>query len=560
MCGIACVVNNVGENVSILNKMLDKQAHRGPDSKKTLFFKNIGLGHNRLSIIDLGEKSDQPMVSFCNNYSIIFNGEIYNYVELKSLIKNYRFKTKSDTEVLLALYIEHKHKMMNLIYGMFSFIIYDKKRNLLFGARDRFGVKPFFYAKHKESFFFASEIKSIFESGIEKRKNMNVWSNYLVNGTYGNQKETFWHNIFQVKAGHYFYFDFQKMKINEYPFYDFVGNIKEQKEESISNVKDKYLSLLKDSIYLRFRSDVPVGVCLSGGLDSSILLGLTNNFLEKNKRIHAFTFYSNDNRYDEIDWVEKVLNKSKNPLHKVLFDINHFDDLFNEVSYYQDEPFGGFPTMAYSNIFKEAHKNGFKVLLDGQGMDEAWAGYDYYQNDSSNKVQGVSGQYLKKDVLNEEFIGLSLEENYPEPFRNPLLNKQFRDLFFTKLPRALRFNDRISMMHSVELREPFLDHRLVEYAFSLPKHYKIKNNTGKFLLRHIAKTLFQEKIINSPKRTLQTPQREWLARELKEWSYEKIIQFSKFDFVKKNKVIEEWEKYQKGNKQNSFYLWHYINL
>ena len=153
MCGIACVVNNVGENVSILNKMLDKQAHRGPDSKKTLFFKNIGLGHNRLSIIDLGEKSDQPMVSFCNNYSIIFNGEIYNYVELKSLIKNYRFKTKSDTEVLLALYIEHKHKMMNLIYGMFSFIIYDKKRNLLFGARDRFGVKPFFYANHKESFF-----------------------------------------------------------------------------------------------------------------------------------------------------------------------------------------------------------------------------------------------------------------------------------------------------------------------------------------------------------------------------------------------------------------------
>lgn len=563
MCGLVCLIGNFHDRDELLGKMLKKQSHRGPDYTGIWKDNKIGLGHNRLSIIDTSPSANQPMMSNCENYIIIFNGEIYNYLELKNLIKNYSLNTTSDTEVLLALYIKYKAKMLQYINGMFSFVIYDKLKNKIFGARDRFGVKPLYYTKLNGSIILTSEIKTLWEADINKIKNFKIWSNYILYGDYGTKNETFWSEIYQIKPGNYFEINCGQMIMVEKPYYNFVQRVELIKDDLSEKEKhlDEYLNLLEESIKYRFRSDVKVGVNLSGGLDSSVLISLINKlYNKKTDGIPVFTFYSDNKNYDEIFWVKKLLNHFNNPLHEILFDYKKIENLFEEVASYQDEPFGGFPTMAYSNIFKAAKSMGLKVLMDGQGIDEAWAGYDYYFKNTKDKIQGSSGVDVDLNVVDQEFKGHSSIEEFSKPFNNKLLDTQYRDIFYTKLPRALRFNDRISMMHSIELREPFLDYRLVEYAFSLPINFKKRGNQNKFLLREIAQNLFENNIANSPKRPLQTPQREWLGGQLKDWAESKIIKFSENDYVNKRMVMKNWNDYLSGNMTNSFHIWQYINL
>ena len=561
MCGLAGIIGDIKDREHLLNKMLLKQNHRGPDYRSTWSNSKLCLGHNRLSIIDLSFKANQPMVSLCGNFVIVFNGEIYNYLELRQTINDYKFITNSDTEVLLALYIKFGKEMLSMINGMFSFVIYNRIENKIFGARDRFGVKPLFYSFLKGTFYFASEIKTLWEAGITKIMNKKVWSNYICYGTYGMPHETFWDNIHQIKPGNYFEYKIHCKNFKETKYYDFVKNIKLINYGTDENFEEKYLSLLEESIKLRFRSDVPVGFSLSGGVDSSILLAMVNKIMyQKSDTIEAFTFYSNDSRYDELIWAEEMTKNTKNHHNKILLKVDEIDALFKDVSYHQDEPFGGIPVIAYSKIFKKCKDKGIKVILDGQGMDEAWAGYDYYTSNSDYIIQGTKTNPFKPNVLIPEFLNYSAKDLYSKPFKDDLLNLQFRDLFYTKIPRALRFNDRISMMHSTELREPFLDFRLVELAFSQPKEMKIKNGQGKWMLRKIAKNLVGNSVSYAPKRPLQTPQREWLSTELKEWVELKLKKFANLDFIDKKVIYQLWNEYQLEDKSNSFFLWQWINM
>lgn len=560
MCGIAGIVGIMPNKKQVVESMLQVQKHRGPDATHIWQDKDLCLGHNRLSIIDLNFNADQPMHSSDGRYTIVFNGEIYNYKELKLQIKEYNFTTQSDTEVLLALFQLKGKEMLTDLNGMFSFAIWDKQTEKLFVARDRFGVKPFYYAFQNNNLYFASEIKTLFEAGMERKKNHKVWANYLTYATYGLPNETFWDGIHQLSGGHFFEFSTNQTKVYPVRWYDFVQNVKNTPKLDYENLKKTYLELLKDSIRLRFRADVSVGFNISGGLDSSLLLALVKQQFPNDNSIEAFTFYTNNQNYDELPWVEKMLANTQNPLNKCLLEAKDVAALITKISYYQDEPFGGFPTLAYAKIFETARAKNTIVLLDGQGMDEAWAGYDYYQTNSGFTIQGTKTTPVHPEILTADFEAYADKEVYETPFDNELQNLQYRDLFYTKIPRALRFNDRISMMYSTELREPFLDYRLVELAFAQNREMKIKDVTSKWMLREMVKDLLVDSIAHAPKRALQTPQREWIANELNDYIEQKIINFSKNEFVKSDQVLKLWEEYKRGNQENSFYIWQWINL
>ncbi len=569
MCGIAGIISN--GNLDQLDAMLLSQQHRGPDFTGKYFDDGFAaLGHNRLAIIDLSPQSNQPFIDDSGRYSITFNGEIYNYIELKTELANqYKFITESDTEVLLAAFIVYGQECLHKLNGMFAFAIWDKQEKKLFAARDRFGVKPFFYSIKNNILYFSSEIKAIHAAGISKSPNEKVWASYFAFGSYGMPDETFWEGINQLPGGHFLEYENQNLTIQKwYCFEDEVA--KQPKNLTFEQVKQNYLALLKDSIKLRFRADVPVGFNSSGGLDSSVLLAMVNDFSNFqlptsnfHPIINAYTFYTNNPDYDELPWVEMMLAKTQNPLTKVLLRAEEVPDLANKMAWQQDEPFGGIPTLAYAKIFEQARKDKVLVLLDGQGMDEQWAGYDYYTQENEATIQGITNSPYKTNMLSDSFLAKAVKPIYPKPFDDALLNKQYRDLFYTKIPRALRFNDRVSMAYSTELREPFLDYRLVEMAFSLPLEYKIKNGITKYMLREIASEYLANDFVFAPKRALQTPQREWLAEDLKDWVelFFNEIENSKFrDWFDIDTLKKELEFYFEGNSQSSFHIWQCISL
>ena len=373
--------------------------------------------------------------------------------------------------------------------------------------------------------------------------------------------ETFWEDIHQLPGGHYLELKNKTLSISKW--YVFEEEVKKFDEKiPFNDVKEKYAALLKNSIELRFRADVSVGFNISGGLDSSTLLVFVNQ-MEGKENINAYTFYTGHKDYDELFWVKEMINATQNPLNKVLLTVDHFKKEIDFLTHIQDEPCGGIPTIAYSKIFKEARKDNVIVLLDGQGMDEQWAGYDYYLKKNNQLIQGMKGSPFKKNVLSEEFLSKAQKPSYPTPFQNELLNKQYRDLFYTKIPRALRFNDRVSMAYSTELREPFLDYRLVEYAFAQPYEYKIKNGIQKYLLRELVSEYLDDSITNSPKRPLQTPQREWLGNELSEYVESKIENLKNSDFslwFNIDELSNEWQKYKDGDNDSSFHIWQWISF
>ena len=559
MCGIAGII---GKNASkdVLLKMTNTQKHRGPDYTGFWLDENVCFGHNRLSIIDLSENANQPFQDEEERYQLIFNGEIYNYLELKNEL-DYNFVTSSDTEVLFAAYLKWGKACLNKLNGMFSFAVWDSVDKKLFAARDRFGVKPFYYHQSEDTLYFSSEIKTLHSAGIAKEPNKKVWANYFSFGSYGMPHETFWKHIDQLPGGHCLEFEKNTLKIEKWYFFE--KEIEKHKEKlSYEEIKNKYIVLLKDSIKLRFRADVSVGFNVSGGIDSSALLAFVNQ-QENKENIKAFTFYTNDDRYDELPWVEEMVSLTENSLQKVLLKPEEVKELAAKIDYHQDEPYGGIPTLAYAKIFEKARAKNTLVLLDGQGMDEQWAGYDYYLQKNEATIQGVKKSPFKKEVLSKEMIALSQKPIYPKPFKDELLNKQYRDLFYTKIPRALRFNDRVSMAYSTELREPFLDYRLVELAFAQPLEYKIKDGIQKYVLRDIVSEYLSDSITYAPKRPLQTPQREWLANELHELVDKKIEKIEKSNYKSWFDIEElkkEWQNYVEGDNQSSFHIWQWLSL
>ena len=564
MCGISGIIGQKANKENI-TKMTDALYHRGNDAIEHSVREDVALGHNRLSIIDLQEASNQPFQKENSPWVLVYNGEIYNYIELKNELtqEGQTFITQSDTEVLYQTFLHWGEACLERLNGMFAFAFWNTETRELFAARDRFGVKPFYYYHDEENFIFASEIKAI-RKLIETNLNEKLLANYLAFGSYGKPQESFFEGINQLPGGHLLSLKENNLQIKQW--YDFVSRTTEQ-IKALSGItkneaKEAYKLLLHDSIQLRFRADVPVGFTISGGVDSSLLLVLVNQ-REEAKDIKAFTFYTNNERYDELPWVEQMVTKTKTQLEKVLLTADEVKERHHQLSKIQDEPYGGIPTIAYAKVFETMAKQGIKVILDGQGMDEAWAGYDYYQDNSTNTIQGqTNASPFKTNVLATSFLAKAEKPTYPKPFEDDVLNKQYRDLFYTKIPRALRFNDRVSMASTTELREPFLDYRLVEYAFSLPEAMKISNQQGKYLLRQILSD-YSKNVAFAPKRPLQTPQREWLANELDVLVEKSLSSIEKSNFAVLfdiPQLKEEWKKYQQGEQDSSFHVWQWISI
>ena len=569
MCGIAGVFGR-NSNKGQVDRMLRIQRHRGPDGEGVYVDpENLAvLGHNRLSIIDLSANGSQPMRGGGGRFIATLNGEIYNYLELREELEgDFHFRSKSDTEVLLAAYARWGEACLDRLIGMFAFVIWDEKEKSAFVARDRFGVKPLYYHERPDGvFMYASEIATLQAAGAPRRQSENAWATYLSSGLYDHSINTFWKDIYSLPGGHSLSWKDGTTKIRRW--YDLVERVGDDLDaRSDHEVRAEYFDLLKDSVTLRFRSDVPVGINLSGGLDSSTLLGLVHEVQGAESDVKAFTFATGDPSYDELPWVEAMLARTNHELVVCRLRPNDVPALAEDVHQHQGEPFGGLPTLAYAKVFEEARKRGVIVLLDGNGMDEQWAGYDYY-NAATNghptpTVQGTSSSPVRPDCLAPEFRELAEPFVSPRPFKDGLRNLQYRDARFTKIPRAMRFNDRISMRSSTELREPFLDHRLFELALRQPLERKISNGTQKKMLRDIVRDLLPDRVSEAPKRPMQTPQREWLRNELREWAGENICLALSGPFsgwLDKRSVLDSWADYCRGDSDNSFYIWQWITL
>lgn len=550
--------------------MVRAQGHRGPDGEGMYVSSDriAGLGQNRLAIIDLSDAASQPMFNSSKNLVIVLNGEIYNYLELRrELESEYVFRTKSDTEVLLAGYQKWGRSCLDRLIGMFAFIIWDVREKRVFAARDRFGVKPLnYHQKTDGTLLIASEIKAFQAAGVPLIPDETTWATYLALGQYDHSDRTFWQKIQSLPPGHFLEWDDNKTTITRW--YDLAERIDDEDDKRPENeVAEEYLALMKESVRLRFRSDVPIGINLSGGLDSSTLLGLVHAVQGDDSAVKVFTFATGDERYDELQWVERMIAKTNHDLVTCKLSPDEVPVLADEIQASQDEPFGGLPTIAYSNVFKSAKEHGVTVLLDGNGMDEQWAGYDYYlQTTNGHKpslIQGTKDTPVKPDCLTPEFRRLSSAAAFPSVFSDKIRNLQYRDTRFTKIPRGLRFNDRISMKYSTELREPFLDHRLFELAFRQPSKRKINNNQRKVLLRKIASKLILDSLTEAPKRPLQTPQREWLRQDLRDWAdqnIEKALTNFASNWLNPSAVKNAWSEFCNGKGDNSFYIWQWISI
>ncbi|MGE0128188.1 MAG: asparagine synthase (glutamine-hydrolyzing) [Blastocatellales bacterium] len=571
MCGISGCFGRHW-NPKQLEAMVAVQRHRGPDAEDIYLdpSKTAGLGHNRLSIIDLSPAGRQPMSNRDGSIHIVFNGEIYNYLELRAELSDYDYRSRTDTEVILAAYERWGAACLDRLFGMFAFLIWDERKQTLFAARDRLGVKPLYYHIGPDGrLLVASEIKALRAAGVPVEPDDVSWATYLNYGLKDHSERTFWKGIRALPAGHCLTWRNGVTGIARW--YDLAERSgQEYDPRPVELVQEEYLSLLADSVRMRFRSDVPVGVNLSGGLDSSILIGLLaliKSVQGESSETRAFTFTCGDPRYDELPWVRQMLARTRHPLTASLITPEEIPSLAQSVQAIEDEPFGGLPTLAYAKLFEVARQQGVIVLLDGQGMDEQWAGYDYYLNalngGAAGVVQGTKGFPVRPDCLTAEFRAMAEALDPPSPFPDRLRNLQYRDARFTKIPRALRFNDRISMRASTELREPFLDHRLFELALRQPPQRKINNGAVKWMLRQMTAKMIPAGVVETPKRPIQTPQREWLRGPLKDWTQNRIESaLERFggSWLESDAVRSAWRGYCQGESDNSFYIWQWINL
>jgi asparagine synthase (glutamine-hydrolysing) len=540
MCGIVGIISFKKNDITInkLKAMSDIISHRGPDGSGHWLneYSNVGLGHRRLSIIDLDNAANQPM-HYLERYSIVFNGEIYNYIEIKEqlLKKGYVFKTKSDTEVLLALYDNIKEKCVDELDGMFSFAIWDNLNKKLFCARDRFGEKPFYYHYNNDEFVFASEMKALFAIGIEKKVNRKRTFEYLLFTTIENpydRSETFYSEIKQLPPANYLTINFEtkNVEINEY--WDL--SIKTSFEGTFTDATLIFNDLLNESIKFRLRSDVKTGSSLSGGLDSSAIVSLANNLLPFNAEQHVFSARFPGFIKDEGFFIDLVLNNCKNAKaikHEVFPTEESMLNNLEKIMYHQEEPFGSASIAAQFEVMQLASENGVKVLLDGQGADELLAGYTPFyvtllrqlfkknkneyrvsfekiKNNSTAEIIKINykdfgniytynsskfiGQLRRNWIKNDSPYFLNIHPELVNDYKkvkNPIytppnLKQHLKFMLLNRgLNELLRYADRNSMANSVEVRLPFLSHRLVEFVFTLPEDFFIKDGWTKCLLR-----------------------------------------------------------------------------
>jgi asparagine synthase (glutamine-hydrolysing) len=599
MCGI-CGILGSEVKARELDAMTAVQHHRGPDDRGVAVLGGgaVGLGHNRLSIIDLSEAGHQPMTNGDGRLTIVFNGEVYNYLELKQELSGYRFRGDSDTEVVLAAYERWGEECPGHFVGMFAFAIWDAEKKHLFCARDRLGVKPFHYVRHGGRFLFASEIKALLAIGVPAEPDEESWGLYLTHGVYELPGSSFFKGVKTLPPAHAMTVTADGIQ-KQWRYWDLAERAGEPLDADDDTAADEVRALLEESVRLRLRADVPVGVMLSGGLDSAAVMTTVDRLLPQGGEIETFTGVFGDPRYDEDDFSEQVPRQSRWRRNFASFPHDKVWELVDQAIWHQEAPFGGISTLLYHQAHDLAKERGVTVLLEGQGGDELFAGYGYFRPPYYLDLLEAGGwRAVRREVrktprescdwlsqarflregrdkpiyydgsshLRSECISGDVRENtalpdYPAPFGDRLRNALYRDLCVTKLPRVLRMNDRVSMAYSRELRQPLIDHRLVEYAFRLPGGQKIRAGQGKFLLRHAMRRDLPADLRGTPKRFVVTPQREWLSGPLA-GAVTDIIESREFrerGLFDVAGVRRAWKKFQEGGAENAFFVWQWVN-
>lgn len=553
MCGISGIIDLSTRQIPAgrIKKMNDLVSHRGPDGEGFYFDDFLALGHRRLSIIDLSSAGKQPMVYDSESLILTFNGEIYNYIEVRNeLIKNgYTFSSATDSEVVLAAYKQWGRSCVTRFNGMWAICIYDKNKKELFLSRDRFGVKPLYFSVAGQHFTFGSEIKQLLLFQEKVRINEYMLLQKLVCHLENHTNLTLFENVYSLLAGHNLIYDLQKgvYKIEKY------YSLKRNTTVDGLGLEDATLSFrgaFENSIKLRLRSDVTVGTCLSGGLDSSAVALFASKFhrMNSDSKFQAINAKSTEMARDESRYAKIVANSLDLSLHVVEPQYEDFLNSIDHVLLTQEEPFGSPSMFMGYHVFKKAREINCTVMLNGQGGDEILLGYEryfvpalhhknllhkvidsykYYSNSrlsllhtlayhfyfgsfSVRKAKLVRSSYVKDNYIKNTDFG-PLNEIVESG--SDIYSMQVNEITRTQLPKLLRYEDRNSMAHSIETRLPFLDYNVVETAISINPEFKINNGWSKFILRNTMKNELPAEIVwRKQKLGFESPENQWLSK------------------------------------------------
>ena len=618
MCGINGIICVDDSFDSIVKESLELQieamneslVHRGPDAAGKHIQNPIAFGFRRLSIIDLNTSANQPMFSGDGNLALVFNGEIFNYVELKNDLKSkgYHFSTSSDTEVILKSYEEYGDNCVERFNGMWAFAIYDFQKKRLFCSRDRLGVKPFYYTRFGAQLIFSSELKALHKVTENTTANKKRVYEYLAYGYRLNNGETFFDNFSELLPGTNLTVENNELVIEKY--WTLESDLHEHKKD----YKTEFSELFESAVKLRYRSDVPVALLLSGGLDSTSIARVTDDLIEKGElnatEIHAFIASFPGYVDDETAIAREFIKTCKHiKLHEINIDSKNVLDDFENLIYELDSPLGSFNCIAHNNIMRECRKRGIKVVLNGQASDEAFAGYDRYfcgvflvdqlisrkgkflnEFRALNKKNGYSkkflfGQMLKATinpsksafirakflektiaVLNRDFVKQNkrdIKSDYKFSMKgNNLANYHLDCINNQGLNTILHYEDISSMNQSIEIRSPFIDYRLMEFAFSIPTELKFKEGRTKIIIRDTIGKLLPNGITeNRNKIGFNTPFNSYLVSnpDFKRL-VDQMIESNSF----KSRTIWDSEKiteiFLNSEKHPKFPFWRVINL
>ena len=590
MCGIVGFVDKTKNKDKTIKKMADLIKHRGPDSDGYYTDEDVALGFRRLSIIDLGNGS-QPIYNEKKDKLVFFNGEIYNYKFLREDLeaKGHKFSTNTDTEVLLHGYEEYQEELLPMLRGMFAFVIYDIKNKELFGARDFYGIKPFYYALMKDSFMFGSEIKSFLaHPSFKKELNRDMLEQYLT-FQYSVGEDTFFKNVYKLRPGHYFKYKNDKLTIDKYYEIEFSPNNDKSLEDWTKDIRE----LLDDSIKAHKISDVEVGSFLSSGVDSSLIAALSD--VDK-----TFTVGFEDKRYSEIDYAKDLSKniKVKN-ISKVITKEEYFKK-FPEIQYYMDEPLADPSAIALYFVANLASKH-VKVSLSGEGSDEIFGGYNIYHEPYSvswyykipyfirrfigilvypfRHHRGFNFLYRRSRKLEDRYVGNAfmfepqevkkmvnfevsgktykdLTKHYYDKIKDydDVTKMQYIDFNFWLIGDILLKADKMSMANSLEVRVPYLDRILIDEARHLPTKYKIKDGQTKYAFRKVANDVLEDKVAKKKKLGFPVPIREWIKEDSIYKKIEDVFKKSS-EFFDVDYILKLLSDHKEGKKDNSRKVW-----
>ncbi|MBP9853691.1 MAG: asparagine synthase (glutamine-hydrolyzing) [Candidatus Omnitrophica bacterium] len=608
MCGIAGLLNfgNSGIDRDKIQSMTDALAHRGPNGEGIYINGRVGLGHRRLSIFDLSDAGRQPMASPDGRYHITYNGEVYNWIEIRQQLKFNQWKSKTDTETILQSYIERGADCLQLFNGMFAFAIWDNQEQKLFAARDRVGVKPFYYGISNGGFYFASELKAFFAGGFPKKINYTMIYDFLRWGLIDHSTATFFENIVSLEPGNYMTVD-KDGNTRIVRYWDLVEIVNHAKTIDTQEAIEQYQMLLGDAINLRMRADVPVGAFLSGGIDSSILV----SWLAKHYtggHLQCYTYEFDTGGAGEGLFAQEVAQSLGLTTNISTLGYKEVPEYFKKVLFHEEMPVTSLRVLSAHKLYEE-YKDGATVILEGHGGDHVGGGFEYYfaayildtmEREGTEAAQqefhkimdqygvakegrlskffncvgairrvGSSTQdgtpFVKTDCLDQTFLRThqSNHVDFRRPFRSHLLNAQYIDTFHHNLPRVLRYADRGSMAVGRETRVPMLDYRILELGFKSSEKARVFEGQQRYFMRQAAKNLLPENILNRPKRSIVDPQRRWLQHELRDWVQDlfRSNSFKTRGIFNQEQVIKEYERYCREEKPvTGFHIFQYINM